>query len=141
MNYKCPECEMIFKHLGSIGLDGSTDDCVACPVCGTDCQDYKEDQSLFQLFESEEYNTQLRIQGIDEVPEESKTLATMYLINAVHLVQGAIRGKVGWRELLTEQTNVSKAMKDIKKIALKDTWVSPEQIVDELLKDLKKEEE
>ena len=98
---------------------------------------------MLQNFDSKSTDITVKIEGIDEVPLEMKALADMYITNAALFIQAVINGQAQWKELLEEQSNIGKALKDYNELTVEDVFKSAEDIVEGLISELreKKEEE
>ena len=96
---------------------------------------------MIQNFDTDNTSVSVKVVGIDEVPKEMKVLADIYLTNAALFIQGVINDQLQWKELLEEQTKIGRILKDFHEAKMGDLWKSADQIVDQMLKDLKKEDE
>ena len=96
---------------------------------------------MLQHFDGKHTDIAVKIEGIDEVPEEMKILADMYMCNAALFIQAVINGQIGWNELLQEQAKLGKQIKTFKEPQISDTWVGLEKIVENMLNEIKKQKE
>ena len=92
-----------------------------------------------QNFDSPSTDVTVKIEGIDDVPEEMKLMADIYITNAALFIHGVINGQVCWHDLFEEQAKIGRVLKDFRDIKLADTWVSAEDIINELLRNLRYE--